>query len=240
LLPETLLHAIGFQRIRHEKRYRDLTTRQIFTRIYEEHTWGRSSDRSQQFFSGNGSHDTEIVAAYIAAVQAFLASLDDKPNVVDLGCGDFHVGSNIRASCGNYIACDIVPSLIEFNKKRFEKLNVDFRVLDLVEDDLPAADVVFVRQVLQHLSNREILSAIPKIESGYKFLVLTEHLPGSENFVPNRDKPTGPSVRPALGSGIVLTKPPFSLSIKAQRVLCEIPEHESSGGIIRTTLYQLS
>jgi len=49
--------------------------------------------------------------------------------------------------------------------------------------------VVFIRQVLQHLSNAHILRAIPKIAASYRFLVLTEHLPLGEAFTPNLDKP---------------------------------------------------
>ena len=159
--------------------------------------------------------------------------------MVDLGCGDFNVGSKYQEFCGNYVACDVVPSLIDFNKEKYKTSNVDFRVLDLAEDDLPKADVVFIRQVLQHLSNRHIQNAIPKIASSYKFLVLTEHLPDSNTFIPNRDKPAGPGVRPALNSGLVLTKPPFNLKVKSERVLCEVPEDSDYGGRLRTDLYHL-
>jgi hypothetical protein len=241
LLPDSVVNAVRGYRTRKEASgYRDLNTQQIFTKIYEENAWGKSSNEEEKFFSGNGSRQVEIVSAYIAAVREFLASLGSKPNVADLGCGDFHVGSNIREFCDGYIACDIVPSLIEFNKQRFRHLNVDFRVLDLTTQELPKADVVFIRQVLQHLSNALIANAIPKIQSSYKFLVLTEHLPSAANFKPNLDKPAGPNVRPALGSGLVLTKPPFNLKVSSERVLCEVPEDAGCGGVIRTTLYQLA
>jgi SAM-dependent methyltransferase len=241
LLPKPIVKAIRpYRAKRLAKEYQDLTTQQIFTKIYEENAWGKSDEQAQSFFSGNGSHEKHIVATYVTAIQRFLSSLGEKPDVVDLGCGDFNVGLNIRAFCENYVACDVVPSLIEFNKEKYKALNVDFRVLDLAEDDLPKADVVFIRQVLQHLSNRHIENAIPKISSSYKFLVLTEHLPDSGNFIPNLDKPAGPGVRPAFDSGLVLTKSPFNLKVKAERVLCEMPEFSDYGGLIRTTLYQLS
>ena len=93
----------------------------------------------------------------------FLRTLDYKPDVVDLDCGDFHVGSRLRCLCSGYVACDIVEPLIAFNAKTFEGLGVDFRTLDLTKDELPSGEVVFVRQVLQHLSNDDIARALPGI-----------------------------------------------------------------------------
>jgi hypothetical protein len=186
--------------------------------------------------SGSGSHDPAIVNVYVAAVEEFLKALDKKPNVVDLGCGDFNVGSSFRALCNSYIACDIVEPLIEFNRRKYKYLNVDFRVLDLAKDSLPEADVVFIRQVLQHLSNDNISLILPKIARSYQHLILTEHLPVEHSFEPNIDKTSGPDNRLALHSGIVVTHPPFSLTVVDQRKLCEVPE---GGGVIVTTLYQL-
>lgn len=241
LLPSSVLASIRSSRIRKaEKDYRNLTTQQIFSKIYEEGVWGASGDPKQKFFSGLGSHQGEIVKAYLTAVQQFLSSLPKKPDVVDLGCGDFHVGANIREQCGSYIACDIVPSLIEFNREKYKSLDVDFRVLDLANENLPNADVVFIRQVLQHLSNRNIRNVIPKLERSYKFLVLTEHLPELATFTPNLDRPSGPGIRMDLKSGIVLTQSPFNLKTQSEQILCEIPEGGPHGGVIRTTLYRLS
>ena len=76
---------------------------------------------------------------------------------------------------------------------------------------------MFIRQVLQHLSNAQISRIVPKL-SIYRLLVLTEYLPSSGDFVPNLDRPTGVGTR--LGtetdSGIVLTEPPFNLPTKSR------------------------
>ena len=36
--------------------------------------------------------------------------------VVDLGCGDFTVGSKIRPLCGAYVACDVAAPVIAWNQ----------------------------------------------------------------------------------------------------------------------------
>jgi SAM-dependent methyltransferase len=211
--------------------------RAIFQSIYSSAAWGRNSENLSPFYSGAGSHDWEILLPYFAGVEKFLASIStEKLSVVDFGCGDFSVGSRIRLFCGNYIACDIVPELIEFNRKRFSGLGVDFRLADLVSDPLPMADVVFVRQVLQHLSNSEIIDILPKIKSSYRYMVLTEHVPRGQNFLPNKDKRTGSDIRLYSDSGVVLTSPPFNLEVLEEKIICEVDRY---GGVIRTTAYRL-
>lgn len=216
--------------------YEDLSAQQVFTKIYEEGAWGKSTDPAQKFFSGSGSHDNAIIVPYIEAIQKVLSSFPKKPDVVDLGCGDFYVGSRVRSLCEAYTACDIVESLINFNKEKYESLNVDFRCLDLTKDELPRGDIVFIKQVLQHLSNEQIRRALPQLISKYKYLVLTEHLPSLDSFTHNLEKPAGPGIRVAFDSGVVLTSPPFNLKVKDDICLCEVAQ---GGGVIRTNLYKL-
>ena len=204
---------------------------QVFGEVYSNRAWG--DDAASPFFSGPGSRDSAVVGEYVKSLGDFLKTLG-KPDVVDLGCGDFKVGAQIRASCGRYTACDAVPELIAFNRKAYKALDVDFQVVDIVEDPLPEGEVAIVRQVLQHLSNAAISRALAKIAARYKYLVLTEHVPAAAGFVANVDIVTGAGTRLPLGSGVVVTKAPFNLSTASERVLCESPQF---GGTIRTTVY---
>jgi SAM-dependent methyltransferase len=176
-------------------------------------------------------------------VNSFLLSLDKKPDVVDLGCGDFAVGSRIRPYCGKYIAADVVEGLIAQNKEKYAKDDVEFRVLDIIDDDLPEGDVVFLRQILQHLSNSDIEKVVPKLSAKYRFAILTEHLPLSDQFVPNSDKPRGANIRINIGkkgSGVILTEQPFNLKVNQNTLLCEVlSDVGARQGVIRTNLYKL-
>jgi SAM-dependent methyltransferase len=245
VLPRPILSVLASYRTRtavrkNVKHYtEDCTTQEIFTKIYNENTWGQSSDPSQKYHSGPGSHDPTLVNAYVKSLDQFLRSFDEKPDVVDLGCGDFFIGSQIRGLCGNYTACDIVEPLIALNREKYKSLNVDFRVLDLTKDSLPEGDILFIRQVLQHLSNKQIKKALPQIAKRYKYFVLTEHLAATDSFVPNLDLPTGPSARVEINSGIVVTSRPFNLKVREERVLCEVAAPWSDEGIWRTILYKL-
>jgi hypothetical protein len=236
LLPRRVLQWHFERRAnRRRKEFAGLSTQQVFTKIYTDGVWGAARDAKQPFFSGTGSHEGPIVEEYVAAVSRFLSSLPEKPDVVDLGCGDFHVGSQLRPLCKRYTACDIVTPLIEFNRQRYRDLEVDFRVLDLSKDASPAGEVVFIRQVLQHLSNTHVERAIPQL-AHYRYVIVSEHLPNKPEFVPNLDKPVGSDIRLECGSGIVLTRPPFNMNVAGEQMLCEVPEFN---GVIRTTLYTM-
>ena len=218
-------------------KYEGRPVEEIFSAIYRQQKWGAQSDGD--FSSGSGSRTPSLVLPHINAVGRFLESLPCPPSVVDLGCGDFNVGKQLRAYCGRYVACDVVRALIQRNKDKFADLQVDFRCIDIIEDDLPDGDIVFLRQVLQHLNNAQILRVVQKLNR-YKFLVLTEHVPIDSNFPPNRDKATGDGIRLPQGSGVVLTKPPFLLRAKSESVICSTNESlDQYPGLIRTTLYEL-
>lgn len=211
-----------------------LPTEEVFRKVYAEGVWG-GSDIKADFYSGCGSHDPSVVDPYVNSVRAFLVKLSAPQVIVDLGCGDFYVGNQICDLAKEYVACDIVEELIQRNSKLFQKSNLRFVCLNAINDRLPEGDIVVIRQVLQHIGNEQIAKIVQKI-ARYKYAVITEHLPTSVNFKPNLDKPTGPGIRLGIGSGVVLTEPPFSLITMASSVLCEIIGY---GGVIRTFLYQL-
>lgn len=213
-----------------------LSPQEKFTHIYEKQLWGKPKDSSRPYCSGSGSQDPAVTDIYVSEMRRFLSSFPKKPDLIDLGCGDFSIGERLRDVCGRYVACDIVEPLIDYNKNAFSHLDVDFRVLNMIDDPLPTGDIATIRQVLQHLSNSEIAQVVRKLEATYAHLVVTEHVPADDNFTPNADMPAGPEIRTYVGSGVVLTAPPFNLSVKSARTLCEAPEY---GGRIVTTIYEL-
>lgn len=206
----------------------------MFSRVYRDNHWGRRWGR--KFFSGPGSHDPQLIEPYTQSVQDFLREFPRPPDVVDLGCGDFHIGSQLRNQCGRYVACDVVPELIRHNAAAFARRQVEFVCLNIIDDPLPAGEVVFIRQVLQHLSNAQIGRVLPKLRQ-YRFLVITEHLPAAEAFTANLDHQFGSGIRVTHDSGVVLTAPPFNLEVASERELCRV---QLGGGAIKTIAYGLS
>jgi SAM-dependent methyltransferase len=206
----------------------------VFDRVYRERRWGRQLSR--RYFSGLGSHDPEIVKPYVAAVRQFLATLDTRPDVVDLGCGDFNVGRQLRDACGQYIACDVVADLIAYNRTAFAAANVEFRCLDMIAEGLPGGDVAFLRQVLQHLTNAQIAKVLPKLAQ-YRYLVLTEHVPVDAQFAPNAEHVAGSGTRLTQNSGVVIDAAPFLFPYRSKREICSV---EKYGGLVKTIVYRIS
>ena len=208
-------------------------TKDAMQQIYDMHLWG---GKDFDFYSGDGSHNIKIVEPYLHSVSTFLKTHNNSLTVCDLGCGDFNIGKQLAKHTKNYIGIDIVENLIERNKTLFKDKNLEFQCLDIVEDELPKADCIILRQVLQHLSNTEILKVVEKL-SNYKFIILTEHLPVGD-FESNKDIISGQGIRIKKNSGVNLLEAPFNLKIEEQKILNEtiLEDHI---GIIVTTIYTL-
>lgn len=232
ILPRKLLEMRArAAEARQHRRYSNLSVERVFSEIYQNKEWGGDQG---SYYSGTGSHDPAIVTPYVQAVQTLLASFPDKPVLVDLGSGDFNVGRHFVDFAQHYYACDIVAELQEHNRKCFDFPNVEFLSLNAVDDALPDGDIIFVRQVFQHLSNAHIQQVLEKCQK-YPRWVITEHLPDTPGFQPNADITAGCGIRMLFNSGVVLTAPPFNVTGYTTRLLCEVPEY---GGVIRTLLFE--
>lgn len=208
-------------------------TKDAMNQVYKNKLWGSNNS---EFYSGSGSHQTEIINPYIDAVSTFLTSFKNPLVVCDLGCGDFNVGKHFVTHTKNYVAVDIVTDLINFNKEKFKTTNLEFKCLDIAVDDLPKGDCVILRQVLQHLSNAEVQKIVEKLVN-YKYIILTEHLP-SGNFEPNKDIISGQGIRIKKQSGLDLLETPFYLKVKEEKQLHSYVL-ENNKGIIVTKLYEI-
>lgn len=240
LIPTALWRKLGILRRRWATRDdHKRTAREVFTRIYEKRIWEGADDG---FSSGAGSRNTSIVDPYVDAILEWAAEHNghDK-TALDMGCGDFYVGRRIHPAFARYIAADIVPILIENHRSNHVDDRLEFHCIDAIEDPLPPeADVVFFRQVLQHLSNAQIAAIVPKLRQ-FPNVIITEHLPAdTANTRYNLDKPHGGDIRHSQNSGIDLEHTPFNLTPSSSRVLLEVAagEDPTRDGIIRTTWYR--
>lgn len=197
--------------------------------IYERKLWGGSK---HDFYSGAGSHSKRLVKPYIKAISDFLKTFDQPLTVCDLGCGDFNVGRHLVPFAKKYIGVDVVEPLVERNKRKFTQKNLEFLCLNMVEDELPKADCVLIRQVFQHLSNDAITKVIKKFGQ-YNYIIVTEHLPKND-FIANLDKPTEANIRLSKSSGVVLTEAPFNFRPTDSKVLLDL---RYSKGRVVTTVY---
>ena len=216
-----------------KKKKQPWPTKKAMEQVYEMKLWGTNNS---EFYSGDGSHNPKIVNPYLDVIISFLSSFKKPLTVCDLGCGDFNIGKNLVTFTNKYIAVDIVENLIKHNKEKYKREHLEFRCLDVAVDDLPVADCVLIRQVLQHLSNKEIQNIVSKLKN-YKYVILTEHLPNGK-FTPNQDIISGQGIRLKKQSGVNLLEAPFNFKVKSDKELVRI-YLEDNKGVIVTTLFEV-
>lgn len=184
------------------RRLARLTTREIFSRIHRDNAWGNAES-----VSGVGS-----TLAYTESLRAELPALLRRLEVrtlLDLPCGDFNWLRHVELGIERYIGGDIVTALVERLRRESAGPGREFQVLDLISDRLPAADALFCRDCLVHLSNRDALAALVNIRRGeIQWLIATTFPQVSKN----RDIATG-QFRP-----VNLCLPPFNLPPPAESI----------------------
>jgi SAM-dependent methyltransferase len=147
-----------------------------FNRIYAEGTWGTVAGRGT---SGTGS-TLAITQEYRAYVEDFIKT-HSVTSVVDAGCGDWSFSSAITWGDASYLGVDIASDVIATVRSKHEKGKIRFQVGDIT-DELPAADLLISKDVLQHLSNTLVHKFIRNnLRKGkYKWVILTNDR-GSRN-----------------------------------------------------------
>lgn len=191
--------------------YRNLSNEAIFTSIYAHSVWGMNEENPGAYFSGTGSYGLPA-EAYVTMINNFIRN-NHINSVTDIGCGDFAIGNKITMANAhlNYNGCDVVKPVIESNRQVFGNERIKFFHLDATTDIFPDAELLTVREVLQHLSNDAIKRILAKA-ANFKYVIITEHLyPESMVGKKNMDKPTGPDLRLIDQSGVYINHPPFNV-----------------------------
>ena len=140
-----------------------MSNRKVFSKIYKEGLWNEGS--------GDGSK-IENVREYVDVLQKYI----DKPEiktVIDLGCGDWQFSKFLDLSSVLYLGVDVVDSVIDSNIDLYSASNIDFISRDIITYELPQVDLIICKDVLQHLSNRDVISVLIKIIKSSKFALIT-------------------------------------------------------------------
>ena len=172
----------------------------IFTHIYQKAIWGKNTDGKGS--SGGGSLERATVQ-YRDFLQHFLKEKKIK-TVVDAGCGDWQFSRLVDWSGIEYIGYDIVGSVIENNIKKYGSSALIFIHGNFLSIDLPSADLLLCKHVLQHLTNADIISFLPQLKK-YKYCLITNQVNPRTLSGSNKD------IRAGGGRKLDLTKSPFYL-----------------------------
>jgi SAM-dependent methyltransferase len=141
---------------------RDFAMANRFSEIYESNVWEHGS--------GEGSLEVHT-RGYRDFLQEFLVQKKIS-SVVDMGCGDWQFSRLINWNGARYQGFDVVPTVIAANKEKFANHNVSFDVYSGNPMELPQADLLIAKDVLQHLPNQTVVDFLPYL-SKYKYALLT-------------------------------------------------------------------
>lgn len=172
-------------------------SKDIFTKYYRENFWqGRES------VSGPGS-DYEQTKYLIPELEMLIKELKIEL-ILDAPCGDFNWMKRVDLKKISYLGGDIVPDLIKRNNKRYKKNNIEFKVIDIVNDKLPEADLIMVRDCFVHLPIKDIIKSLNNIKKSNSKFLLTTHFMW-KSFDNNKD------ILPGEWRRVNLCEPPFNL-----------------------------
>lgn len=173
--------AWRYQRSISRQRFSSKSVKEIFTETFEKRYW-----KSRESVSGVGS-ELEQTAELRTALPALLQQYQIR-SLLDLPCGDFNWMQHVNLSGIQYTGGDIVETIVRQNQAKYASPNRHFVHLDLLNDELPTADCVLIRDCLVHFSLAHIEQALANLKRSKIKYLLTTSFPARTH---NEDIQTG-------------------------------------------------
>lgn len=186
----------------------------VFVKIYKRNKWKYGSGEGSLVIHTNG---------YVTFLENFMQEHQVR-SVVDMGCGDWQFSRNIHWGNARYHGFDVVPSVIEENTRNFSSDTIEFQLYSGNPAELPSADLLIVKDVLQHLPNRTIFQFIAVL-SRFKYTLIT-------NCVNPRGRTRNRNVWTGGFRYLDLRLPPFNLPATEVYQFTKNARHLNSGGIM--------
>ncbi|WPR77410.1 class I SAM-dependent methyltransferase [Algoriphagus sp. NG3] len=175
--PAFLINFYNFFQKERKINMADLNTKEVFSKIYNENSWG-----SKESVSGPGSNFNQT--------NVMIGKLDhlfqkyNVTSILDAPCGDFNWMNLVNLEGINYLGIDIVEELVHKNKSKYSyKTGVKFRYGNIISDPLTQVDLILCRDCLVHFSFDDIKKTLNNIKrSGAKYLLTTSFTNRSKNI----------------------------------------------------------
>ena len=138
-----------------------------FTEIYSKNKWGGGS--------GTGSNMSRNNKKYMDLLNNFMNNKEYKiKSICDIGCGDWKFSQYMDFSKFKYLGIDCVESVINENKEKFQKKNINFLHKSVEDDFIPEGyDLIILKDVIQHWTDDDIMKYLPKILDNNKYVFIT-------------------------------------------------------------------
>lgn len=179
-----------------------ISNKKKFNLIFKFNYWGDKSS-----LSGTGSSPQKTINV-VSNIRVIINKFEIK-NILDVPCGDFVWMKEITDNNDtlNYLGGDIVDHLVNNLNLKYKTKNVKFENIDIINNQLPKADLLICRDCFIHFSNKNILKTLNNfLNSDIKYFLITDSVV-EKNFE-NIDISTGEF------RSVDLTIPPFNLPKK--------------------------
>jgi hypothetical protein len=147
----------------------------IFSGIYRTAAWG-----DPESVSGPGS-SVRATSVFRDEIPKVLRDLNAR-SLLDAPCGDFNWMKELRLDLKSYTGVDIVPELVERNRRDYGGPGRAFLNLDITIDRLPRADVILCRDCLVHFSLEDARAAIRNFKKSKARYLLTTTFTGFREY----------------------------------------------------------
>ncbi|MGV8018255.1 MAG: class I SAM-dependent methyltransferase [Ignavibacteria bacterium] len=142
----------------------------VFNKIFSTNKWG-----SPESVSGIGS-TLEQTAVIRNEIPSLLKEFGVKV-FLDLPCGDFNWMKEVELDVHKYIGADIIENIIADDNAKYGNDKFDFRVINLIDDSLPDADMILCRDCLVHLNYTQLQKVLDNLHSSRIEYLLTTTFP---------------------------------------------------------------
>ena len=175
----------------------------VFDAGYSASVWG--------YGSGGGS-DPNNAAQYVAFLSGLVYSLHP-PRVLDIGCGDGRMAAAVNWCGADYCGVDVSSGALALFQEQFDSVRAKSVTLicgDALTVDLPPADLVICKEVMQHMDTESTHRLIERLRC-IGPVVVCNGITGT-GLVGEINGPV--SHGPGTARGIDLSLPPYSLPVE--------------------------
>lgn len=166
----------------HDRRTHISNHAETFEKVYWRRQWGEGC--------GSGSRPS-TTTEYRRLLRALLKQWSVR-RVVDLGCGDWEFSCLVDWTGIEYLGIDVVAAIIESNIVKYSSPTIQFECADIRSISIPAADLLIIKDVLQHWPIVEIQQFLTRMR-GQRMLITNTHRigfrPGNYDISAGRFRP---------------------------------------------------
>ena len=153
--------------------------KKIFTSIYKSNHWAQSDNTKNEIVSvsGPGSNINDKSLIQIKHFKKIIEDLKIK-SILDMPCGDFLWMDRVVDKTNiKYLGIDIVKEIIDENKLKYKKDNINFKCVDIVNfTNSEKFDLILIRDLFIHLKNEDILKIIKNVRRlNFKYIAVSNN-----------------------------------------------------------------